>query len=238
MENNSSPHHNPEKDALEKIKIGDIHMKPKYYFLFKGTMLILGIILICCIAMYVASLMIFFLNSQDVITLSHFGFRGLHLLLISLPWFLILLLIILVILIELFIKRFALVYQRPLFYSLVIIIFLVVTGATLIERASLHRKVFAMTEHQHIPVVGPFYKKVNRAKPHPTQKGVIIDKKPTLFVVQTPQNEKIIVFITSSTTYIPHQESFTVQDTIIVMGKWTQEGIKAWAIKKIPTYQP
>jgi hypothetical protein len=233
MENPIQQNNRP-TSALVQVQQGDVHMKPKYYFKLKEAALILAIILTFCLTLYTASLVIFIFNPNDALILSRFGFTGIEFLLISLPWFFILLVVGLILLIEFFIKRFTLVYQRPLIYSLLLLVFLMVIGAACIEKMSFHKKLSGMAQEKNIPLLSPFYKEANHMHQLPLHQGMIIEVSEShTLLMQTTDGEKLLVIITPATKFFSGTE-FTINEIIQVVGKRIENQIKARGIKKVP----
>ena len=75
----------------EKIRSGALTMKPKLYFVLRGLLYLVGILLVLGLALYLLGFMAFVFRANGVYILPEFGLRGVRTLFVSLPWFLIIL---------------------------------------------------------------------------------------------------------------------------------------------------
>ncbi len=104
---------------FEKIKNGQVKMRPKLYFVLKSLIFALGIVLASILVLFLFSFIVFCLKLGGIWFLPKFGFRGLGIFFISFPWFLILLALFLIFLLEIIAKKYSFVYKRPIIFSLI-----------------------------------------------------------------------------------------------------------------------
>src|SRR5262245_42216017 len=116
-------HNNTDKTVkhtvLDAIKAGQVHMKPRWHFVLRGILLVLESILLALSLRYLASFIMFIVYRSGVWFTPGFGFRGLRVFLLSIPWLLILVSVAFLVLLELLVKRYAFAYKKPLAYSVV-----------------------------------------------------------------------------------------------------------------------
>ncbi|MEA3344458.1 MAG: hypothetical protein U9Q16_02140, partial [Patescibacteria group bacterium] len=120
------------KEITDKIKVNEIKMRPKIYFILKSILIVLIILFFAFFALYLISFIVFSLKATGVWFLPKFGFGGIFIFFKSLPWLLILIAAILIIILELFVKRFSFAYRKPLIYSISGIIILNLLGSFVI----------------------------------------------------------------------------------------------------------
>ena len=81
-------------EVLEKIKSGQVKMRPKAHFVLKTALVALGFILIILFVLYLISFIVFTLRMSGIWFAPGFGLYGIKIFLFSLPWLLILIAII------------------------------------------------------------------------------------------------------------------------------------------------
>ena len=139
-----------QETLLAKIKEGQMVMRPRWHFVLKAVLGILGMIILAMAALYLISFILFALREAGLLFIPGFGFHGVGVFLFSLPWILILVSLIFIFLLELLVKRYAFGYRKPLLYSLFGVLGLVVLGSIL----SYHfRTGIQIVERQGMPVM-------------------------------------------------------------------------------------
>lgn len=131
---------------LEKIKFGQIKMRPRLYFVFKLVLLIFGVLLALGLALFLTSFFFFTLRMGGI----WFDLRG--------PWSVLLFVLVLVILLEILLSRFKFAYQRPLIYSLLGLLLLLVLFGWGLDRTDMHSRMMRQTERGRYPWMGRFYR--------------------------------------------------------------------------------
>jgi len=142
------------KSIIDKIKKGEIKMKPKIYFLLKTLLVVLGAIIALLFVLYLISFILF--SVREV--------RGPIPMLFALPWLLVFLSVILIIVLEVLAHYFSFVYRRPVLYTVLAIIVLVFLGSLLINRTRMHPMLFERAEKGQLPIMGHMYHGYGRMK--------------------------------------------------------------------------
>lgn len=217
---------------LEKIKKGKVEMKPKSHFVLKTIIYVLGIIFSFLFTIFLASFIIFSLKISGAWHFPAFGFRGLGVFLVAFPWLLLIFAIIFVVILEIFAKRFSVVYRKPLIYSILIIVIIVLLVSLVIGKTSMHSKLFRGAQEGRLPIMGPMYKGRFVDPLRNACIGEVIDVTDNGFEVKTVKGESIGVII-SSETYLPSDEKIEEGELIMVMGERKNSTIKAFKIIKI-----
>lgn len=229
---NSKNKNNLSDVLLDKIKNGEIKMRPKIYFVGKLILLALATAVITFFAIFVASFIFFMIRASGLMFLPSFGFIGIKMLLFSLPWILILGLLMLIATSELFIKHFPFVYKNPILYSLMALIIVILIGGFLLDNSGFHTSMLLKARDGKLPIAGPIYQKYGVPDSKEVYYGIVIgEPSDSGFKIETPRKEEISIYI-SEKTRIP-REVINENDALIILGKKTNGGIEAYEIKKV-----
>lgn len=147
--------------VVAAITSGHIKMRPRWHFAALSALLAAGVVLLSLVLLYAASFIVFIMHQTGLWQAPIFGLRGLRVFLVSLPWLLLAAVVIFLVILEVLVKRYAFAYGRPLFYSVIGIVLLVIAGGLLVERTSLHRGLLRQAEENRLPWVGPLYRNYN-----------------------------------------------------------------------------
>lgn len=217
---------------IDKIKKGEIKMKPRIFFILKIFLMILGALSLFFFIIYLISFIIFSLRASGALFLPRFGFLGVRMLFGYLPWFLIGIVLVLIIFLEIFSKRFTFIYRRPIIYSLLIIIILVLAIGFLIERTSLHSGLFLSARDRNLPFMGPFYRNFGAPPLHDVHHGIVAELIESGLIIETPRNEGLKIITTSETKIISKKE-IKEGDELIIFGEREDGTVNAVEIRQI-----
>jgi len=230
--NNQEQKNSISDNVLDKIKSGDVKMKPKIYFILRMVLLILGVMFLFSFIIYLISFILFSLRASGLLFLPKFGFLGIGILFGSLPWFLIFLAAILIVILEIFTKHFTFIYRRPILYSLLTIIVIVIAVSFLIEKTPFHSSLFLSAREKHLPLIGPFYRNYGAPSLHNVHRGVVSEIIDNSFKIKTPRNETLTVVITSQ-THLPPEKEIKEGDEVVVLGERNDDTVEALEIHQI-----
>lgn len=185
---------NLKEDILQKIKAGKLKMRPKVFFVFKTGFLILLFLALMLSATYLVGFIVFMLRVSGLWFLPCFGLMGIKILFGTLPYLLIILCLALIVFSEFFIKRFAFVYKRPMIYSFLGIILIVLAFGMVTAKTSIHAGIFQKASENNLPFIKPFYDQAIEMKSENMHIGVISEINDLDFNIQTlnGQNYKVI----------------------------------------------
>lgn len=223
---------NIDKKVLEKIRDGKIKMKPRAFFVFKTILFIAGTTFLIFFIIYLTSFVIFSLRATGILFLPKFGFWGLGLFFKSLPWLLILMAVFLIILLEVFAKKFSIVYKRPIIYSLLVIIIIVSSGSFLLYALPIHFQLFREAQERGFPVMRAAYRKLAAPKMKNIHYGEIIELKEDGFTIENSRGEIIRINI-SSKTDIPSGMNFKIGNEVVVLGVRKNGNVDALGIRSV-----
>lgn len=208
-------------------------MKPKSHFVFRTIIYVLGFIFIFLFVLFLASFIVFSLRIRGVWYFPAFGFRGLGLLFGSFPWLLVIFAIIFIAILEIFAKKFSLVYKKPLLYSILGIVIIVFLLSFIIGRTSMHSRLFRSAQEGRLPIMGPMYRGRLIEPPRDIYIGRILELSDKSFLLETREGEKLEVIIPSEIGF-PLGENIRKDDIVVVMGKRDGSVIRAFGIHKTP----
>ena len=161
-----------------------------------------------------------------------FGFQGVRIFVTAFPWILIILVIGFVVLLEILIKRYEFAYKRPLLYSVVGIVVLVVLGGFLMAQTPFHGELYRQARNDHLPFVGRLYHGFGLERLERVHRGVLVKVSDGEFLMENRDGESLIIRI-SSTTRFPLGMDFFQGDRIVVLGERNNGIIEAIGIRKI-----
>jgi len=216
--------------VINKIKSGNIKMKPKIYFVLRTALLMLSILVLVLFIVCLISFIAFSLRSSGVWLSPAFGFPCIKMLFGSLPWVLILITVVLIVLLEIFAKKFTFVYRKPILYSLLIIILVVFLGGFLIDKTPFHSNLFWKAQEGHLPGFGSFYRDFGNPKFKNIHQGVVSEVINNGFLIENHRERIISVMITPETR-LP-SEKIEEGDVIVVFGERDNGQIEALNIRK------
>jgi hypothetical protein len=219
-------------DAIEK---GRIRMRPRWHFVLLSALALVGVLIVFLTLLYVSSLAVFFLRDSGVWFAPSFGMRGWWTLVRGLPWLLILLLILFVLFLQLLVRRYAFVYQKPLLASVLGILFVIFAGGFAIAQTPMHRFLALSARHGDLPPpLGFWYGDTFRAPPPPElYRGVIIAMNQHQLILVDPAAGTTTVILTPRTR-LPYGSDFSVGTSVVVVGDPIATGtIQAFGIREM-----
>ncbi len=208
---------NLKNNILNKIKSGEVDMKPHWHFVLKSLLLILGIIVAVLLTVYILSFIHFFLSQSGVGFLPLYGFRGVSLFVMDSPWLLVASVGGLIVVLHLLIQKYSFIFRQPLVYSLLAIIILVLFGSYAIEQTQFHSSMRELSQNQRGPVLKSFYKDIDSSRPKNVTFGTITEVTNDGFLLYSDIDEVLKVVLSNTTKQKPGAEYF-VDDVVWVFG--------------------
>ncbi len=228
METNKNNNNTLGNEILDKIKEGKIKMKSRSYFVMRAILFALGVCVLFLFVIYLISFIVFSLRVSGLVFLPGFGFFGLRILLGSLPWLLIILAGVLVIVLEVFAKHVSFVYKRPVVYSLLGIIGIVLITGFIIGFSPFHTSLFHNAREGRLPLIGQLYRGYGAPRFHNFHNGSIIEITSDGFTMETPNGETLSV-VTSDVM----KKDLSEDDKVLVIGERKGDTIQANVLRKI-----
>jgi hypothetical protein len=215
--------------AAEK---GDIKMRPKWYFALRAALTVTGVAIFSLFLVYLASFIFFMLRRTGIWFAPSFGFKGLFVFLISLPWFLILLAAIFAVILEILVRRYSFAYRWPLLYSAVGIVLIVMAGGYAVAKTPFHGRLIEYERNRGPFCCGGIYRDMDRDHFNNIHVGQVYEIMPQGFRLQN-RDEEILVVLVAPETKMPFGRNFSVGDAVAVIGKRIGAVINAWGIRRI-----
>jgi len=208
-------------DVLKGVATGNIRMKPRWHFVLRTALLASGTLLILLTALYISSFIFFNLRQTGILFIPYFGFKGLPIIFRSMPWVLICLSIIFMMLLGVLAEHYAFVYDKPIVYSILAIVALVVLGGVALGMTSLHnwhRDPLSYTQPSDITI------------------GKLIDENRDVYTIKDQKGTLIKISITDDTTF--PDNGVHIGEEVLVIGDRDDGQIHATGIKRLSGHVP
>ncbi len=169
----SHEEHSPEQAVIMgTIRERTIRMRPRRYFVVRGFLWVLAVILLFFILLYLASFIVFAMHKDGVWFAPGFGAPGWELFFGALPWGLLAILCALLVILSWLLRRYAFIYHRPLSHSFFISLLVVLAGGFIVGITAFQHDISRLAQHD-IPVLGGLYQ-VETAYPTDIHRGTIV----------------------------------------------------------------
>jgi hypothetical protein len=216
-----------DNQVLCAIREGRVCMRPRWQFIFRAVLAIIGAVALVLAGIYLISFIIFVTRSNGVGYAPVLGPRGWKMLFLSLPWFLILISIVFVFGLEMLIRRYSFAYRRPVIYSFFGLLILIVGSSVIITSTSFHRR---MAHSPRIQIMAPFihsfYSDFKDAPISGVFRGVVSNfATNTLFFVNRNGNMQQVL-ITPGTTFVSNRFPSS-SNRIVIFGAPSGTAIEA-----------
>ena len=218
---------------VQAIETGKVHMRPKWRFVANTAALLFGVILALLILFYLASFIVFISHKSGAWFAPAFGLRGLYIFLTSFPWLIMAVAALFIFAVLFLIRKYAFAYGRPLLYSSLIVIALVIIAGFAIAQTSLHKGLFLMAQDEHLPFAGRLYRENGlMGRPGNIISGVIVEMIDDGFNMESRRDEVVTVVITPQTR-LPFGADFEPGDAVVVLGDREDNKVRAFGIREI-----
>ncbi|MFN3188420.1 MAG: hypothetical protein ACK42D_02660 [Candidatus Paceibacteria bacterium] len=225
---------------IEKIKAGQVAMKPKWYFVLQTFLWVASLLLVAMIAVYLLSFVFFVLYRSGLWYAPSFGWSGLVFFVVSWPWLLIILVGFFLLLLYLLVTHFAFSYKKPLVYSLLGVVLFVIGISSFIQYTMIHDRIHSFSVRHQLPGFSPLYRDIQERRPEGMVVGAVTQITENGFIMSTERNGLETVLITNRTKH--RNDKYTIGDRVIVFGKKSGVGIEAFGIRlhdeSIPSFLP
>lgn len=165
--NNNNEQQNIQDNVLQKIRMNELTMRPRFYFTLKLIAFIVVAFLTTLVSIFIFSFILFSIRASSQLTLLGFGARGWYLFFLMFPWPLLFLDVVLIAVLELLLRQFRFGYKKSIVYLLLgLLVIVFALGFALDRGVHIHEGFLERADHQHLPVFGSFYKGIHRPPPH------------------------------------------------------------------------
>ncbi|MEI8360529.1 MAG: hypothetical protein WCG01_00100 [bacterium] len=219
--------------VLSKISKGEIKKTPKAVFVMRGALYILAITVVIAFVLFLLSFVIYALQASELWYLPMFGIKGVELLLSNFPWFLIFLALILIITLEALVSRYSFVYRKPLLYSAVGIIVIVLAVSFAVRQTAIHESIYKAIKKNNPGYAKMFYDEYTRPNSVDFHPGTVIEVIDNGFVLENRDRSTTSIKITAKTQVGKNFKIFK-GGRLLVLGKVIDGVIEAEAIDNAP----
>lgn len=239
METETSQQNNIKNQILDKIKSGEVNMKPKFYFKLRLIALIVTIFLTFILSITLVSYVLFSISIGGGMSLLGFGAKGIYHFFMALPWFILLLDVLLIVFLDWLLKSFRFGYNSSVLFLFVVTLVSITALASIINSTSFHKNLMYKAENNNLPVAGSFY--IGLRKSHGNQgmfRGEIvsIEGTSTIYIKHNDfdidDNDKIIRIIVPINTDIT-SFPLNIGDNIFIAGDVIDDEIRAYGLHKL-----
>ncbi len=219
--------------VLADIKNGKVTMRPKRYYSLLALLYGLGLLLALLSAIYFASFILYALSSGGFFKTPGYGWQGVYLFVLASPWFAIMLLMAFLGVLALLVSYPAYSYRRPLVYSLVGIVLVVVALGSFLHQTSFHNRMERFAQERGVPGMMALYERHRGALPPGVVPGIIVEVSSSTLTLTTPQREVVAIVLTEDTRIDVALESGT---PVVVFGTVEANGsVTALGVRPLPS---
>jgi hypothetical protein len=137
---------------------------------------------------------------------------------LALPWLLIIVALVFIVVLEWVVKRYSLAWRKPLLYSAVGVIVLVVASGFVVAQTSLHKGAYEHAVDQKLPLLGPMYRGIHPNPDHLVHPGIITEITDDGFFLEM-HNGDIFTVIVDEATRLPRGADYGAGDGVVVIGQ-------------------
>ncbi len=237
--NNNPEQKDVASGVLDRIRAGEVHMKPRLYFIAK-TALVVGLaLLIILIATWLASFISFGLRLSGHELLLGFGGHWTYVFFILFPWGLAVLELFLIVLLIVLIRKFKFGYRQPMLYALVASIFISVLAGFVFDReTSFHHEYYERAEEDSLfEPLNSLYTNINSrtSEEYGVYRGTVMSIQETSFVL-THNDYDNDADDGTWTVSLPNDfnvQELQVGDRVLVVGEREDSTIEAFGIRTL-----
>ncbi|MEK7077149.1 MAG: hypothetical protein AAB967_02865 [Patescibacteria group bacterium] len=220
------------EEVLRKIKSGAVRMRPKWHFALRAALFAAGAVIVFLALLYLVSFTLFALRRSGVLFVPAFGAPGWYAFLASVPWVLVLAAVIFIFILEALVRHYSFAHRRPLLYSLLAIVLLVLLGGFFAERAQMHGRFMRYAEERRMPFARGFYREFGMPHLREIHRGAITSLASSGLVMMDQEGETFTIAITPRTR-LPFGMDFAEGDSVVVFGPRKDGMIDAFGIREI-----
>jgi hypothetical protein len=147
--------------VLDKIEKGDVHKRPKAYFIAQVLLITLLCVMGAALSIFILSFMIFSFYQSGEQFLLGFGTQGVITFFALFPWMLLILDILLFVFIEWLLRYFKFGYRIPVVWGLLGILGIALFGGIIVSLTSLHSTLLQKADQDGLPIIGELYESIH-----------------------------------------------------------------------------
>ncbi len=220
-----------EKNVMDAIHSGRVHMRPRWKFVLSGVLAGLGALILVCTLLFIMSFAIFMLRQSGALFVPVFGMRGVFAFFAALPAILVVLLIVFLIVLEILVRRYRVGYRMPLLVSVLLILVIVFFGGYVLERTRIHEQLLhdARMPDGLPPPIAILYRSGSEHIPD-IYHGTIIEMSSSGFVMSDDNGAGTTTIIIDRHTELPLGSAFQPGDEVVVFGTQASDTVHALGV--------
>jgi hypothetical protein len=233
-----------QQKILDKIRRGEIAMRPRAYFALSVIALAAVAAAFVLVSVFILNFILFSIRINSKDALLSFGPRGLVAFLWFFPWTLLVLDVLLVLIGQWLVRGFRFGYRMPIVY--VIAGLILVTGATafVIDRTGLNERLLRLSDEGGLPgPIGGLYGSA-RHLPPPRQgicRCVVTSINGNMLTVTDTRGSTTLKVLLPPGEAYATTSGFSVGDVVFIAGDGDRDGddviIRAFGVRKLPRPQ-
>jgi len=229
--------HNNHQDCVKQqimnaIEEGNVIMKPKWHFVLKTSLAVLGGVLIALALLYLVSFIIFVMWYTGSWFIPVYGIKGIISFLLAAPWLLVAVVVVFLWILETLFRHYTFAYRRPLLYSTLGMLGVVMIGGFTVAQTSLHQTLLVRAKNNKLPIAGPLYKQFSLRYINDIHRGMIKQIIENGFVISDKWDQPVEVTLTPETRF-PYGTDFETGDLVVVFGEGEDGQITALGVHKV-----
>lgn len=205
-------------------------MVPRWHFVLHGLLWGAATVIVGLLAVYLLSFIMFAMHESGLIFAPFFGWSGFILFVVSSPWLLIGLLGLFLLILYILVSHYSFSYQKPLVYSMVILVLAVIAVSSLIHQTNLHGRAGDFVERHPVPGLSPLYRGVGEQPPRNIMRGTVGEVGENEFTLIEEMGEEYIVRL-SERTKMPYEMELVADQAVMVFGPLMDEVIEAFGVR-------
>ena len=148
-------------NVFEKIRVGEVSMRPKIYFIARVVGILVLALLTSAAAIFVLSFAFFSIHESGEEFLLGFGQRGLDAFVSLFPWWSFLFTLALIMLLDYLLRYFRFGYKVSMLRIFLIVLSVVVIAGIALNFTPLHSLLLDSADHDHLPFIGELYEEIH-----------------------------------------------------------------------------
>ena len=220
----------------DRIKKGELNMKPRIYFLLMDIFSYGAVILAVFFSVFFVSFILFTLKISGFWFLLRFGLLGFKIFIFSFPWLIFLAGLLSLLFIAFIVRNFEFSWKNPLLYTVLAILVLVLISGVATAKTSLHQRLFEKAGQNRLPLVGNLYRRYGLIQPKNTHMGKVLQKMEHTIQIESQDGQEIIITIPENGK-LEYEKDIEEDDLIMIIGERKDKTIKAVNIRRIEDTQ-
>lgn len=221
------------EEVLAKIGAGEVSMRPRWHFVGKTVLAVLGVTLLGLATLYMASFALFVLRETGVLFAPSFGLRGLVPLFLGSPWLIIFTAVLFLVVLEILVRQYSFSYRKPLLYTTVGIIAFVLFGSYAVAQVGVHERFSGYAERGELPMMGGMYRRYETLETQGMYRGVVTELFPDGFAIEN-RRETLTVFVSDKTRF-PDGADVSLGARVVVLGEREGSVVYAVGVRPLPS---